>query len=279
MSTTGSICHRSISDSSNNFQPNPSLPKRKTVTNSYKAVYPSLHRKSLHGKEKMSLPKQKRRIPKRLPKTHTNRVSYHIKVPFNVHNRNKHPKYTDHNATPTCFGSSYPTPSSTEGKGVIIKLLLYRFDSVGEEDSRVYDAEAELKAVTDELADVARGCGGVSARLCKASSTGAFCARREGDFVTLDNQPGTRDLGALGFCRVTGSSARGSVCVVSGRDRADPMSFSVSERARTCIEGATAGMWLCLDLALFVSARRSSTMVLSSRTSFSTSESPALPCG
>jgi hypothetical protein len=51
----------------------------------------------------------------------------------------------------------------------------------------------------------------------------------------------------------------------------------VCERARTNIDGATAGTWPVGERFLLFSARRSSTIVLSSSTSFSTSESSILP--
>jgi hypothetical protein len=102
--------------------------------------------------------------------------------------------------------------------------------------------------------------------------------------ATLYNQPGTLELDfedcppPSSFLLL--STARGSFCdeaAASGRESADPISVRVSERARTCIEGATAGTWPVGERFLLFSARRSSTIVLSSSTSFSTSESSALP--
>jgi hypothetical protein len=93
--------------------------------------------------------------------------------------------------------------------------------------------------------------------------------------VTLENQPGTFELG---FEEASPPSSLFSLCdeAASGRESADPISVRVCERARTSIEGATAATWPVGERFLLFSARRSSTIVLSSRISFSTSESSSV---
>ena len=102
--------------------------------------------------------------------------------------------------------------------------------------------------------------------------------------VKLDSQPGTLELdfedcgptSPLSFLLL--SNTLRSFCeAANGRESADPISVRVCERARTCIKGATAGTWPVGERFLLFSARRSSTIVLSSKTSFSTSESSTVP--
>jgi hypothetical protein len=93
--------------------------------------------------------------------------------------------------------------------------------------------------------------------------------------VTLDNQPGTFELS---FDDCSPPSSFLSVCdeAASGRESAEPISVRVCERARTSIQGATAATWPVGERFLLLAARRSSTIVLSSRISFSTSESSSV---
>ena len=138
--------------------------------------------------------------------------------------------------------------------------------------------EDESRAVPEEFTETFRSCVVVLASyVWKGSSLPASVLAEVG---TFESQPGTREV--LGCCSLPSSSAFRSPAVMrvvgSGLERAEPMSLSVSERTPTCIEGATAGMWrLSLGRNRLPSARRSSTIVLSSSTSFSTSESPGLP--
>jgi len=60
-----------------------------------------------------------------------------------------------HSAIPTRRPPSWSTPSSTGVSGVIIKLLLYRFEVVGEE-SRVCGPEST--AVAEEFIETLRSC-------------------------------------------------------------------------------------------------------------------------
>ena len=71
--------------------------------------------------------------------------------------------------------------------------------------------------------------------------------------MMLDSQPETRLLererprevaGLIGLASHSSApSVRIASRAVRGRENAEPMSVSVSERARTFISGATAGMW------------------------------------
>lgn len=86
----------------------------------------------------------------------------------------------------------------------------------------------------------------------------------------------TRDVeGRLGMSPEVSntSSRRLESRAVCGLANADPISFNVSDRARTFREGATAGMWCGLH-ARWTSALRSSTIVFNSNTSLSRSMPP-----
>ena len=85
-----------------------------------------------------------------------------------------------------------------------------------------------------------------------------------------DSRDLTGDL--IGVGETASAMVGQSVSSRSGREKAEPMSVRVSDLARTVIDGATAGTCLFSGLSGRAdSARRSSTIVLSSRISLSSS--------